>query len=131
MNKLLQFFQPEPAERAESAGGGGATPDPWSRRRAPLRDSDRSLTSATHVWLRTVPSGLHPKRLARMHPRIANLIAATWHDAERTEALFEDLLTDRRGGRRGFPLVVMSELRQLQSLHRNRRRPGTYVIRRR
>ena len=130
MNKLMQFFQPAAVEHAEPAGD-GASPDPWSRRRAPLRDTDRSLTSAAHVWLRTVPSGLHPKRLARMHPRIANLIAAHWHDAERTEALFEDLLNDRRGGRRGFPPVVVAELRQLQSLHRNRRRPGMYVIRRR
>lgn len=130
MNKLTQFFQPDPAARAEAAGG-NAAPDPWSRRRSPLAEADRSLTSAAHIWLRTVPSGLHPKRLARMHPRIANLIAASWHDAEKTEALFQDLLTDRRGGRRGFPPVVIAELRQLQSLHRNRRRPGMYVIRRR
>jgi hypothetical protein len=130
MNKFLQLLQPDSPEPAEPVGD-RTSPDPWSRRRSPLRDSDRSLTSAAHIWLRTVPSGLHPKRLARLHPRIANLIAATWSDAEKTEALFDDLLTDHRGGRRGFPPVVMAELRQLQSLHRNRRRPGMYVIRRR
>jgi hypothetical protein len=130
MNKFLQILQ-GPAAMAPAPAHQEAPGDPWARRRAPQRDADRSLTSATHVWLRTVPSGLHPKRLARMHPRIANLIASTWPDAEKTETLFEDLLTDRRGGRRGFPPVIVAELRQLQSLHRNRRRPGMYVIRRR
>jgi hypothetical protein len=126
----MHSFTPTSSPMPGPAADPPAT-DPWARKRTPLRDSDRSLTSAAHIWLRTVPSGLHPKRLARLHPRIANLIAATWADSEKTEALFEDLLTDRRGGRRGFPPVVIAELRQLQSLHRNRRRPGTYVIRRR
>ena len=106
-------------------------PDPWSPRRKPPREEDKSLTSDTHLWLHRVPSGLHPKRLARLYPRIANRLAEAWHDIAATEALFEDLLNDRRGGRRGFPQPVMLELERLRHLHRNRQRVGWFVVRRR
>ena len=37
----------------------------WARLRAPLTDRDRVLVSTTHVWLRGIPTPLHPKRLCR------------------------------------------------------------------
>jgi hypothetical protein len=103
----------------------------WVERRAPQRDTDRSLTSATHHWLHTVPSGVHPKRLCRMHPRIANRIALAWADVDQTEKLFEELLQDKRGGRRGFPPIILNELRRLRDLHRNRSGVAFYRVRRR
>jgi hypothetical protein len=105
--------------------------DPWSRRRKPPRDDDKSLTSEAHRWLHKVPSGLHPKRLARAYPRIVNRLADAWGDVVDTEELFEDLLQDRRGGRRGFPSVIVTELERLRHLHRNRQRVGLFVVRRR
>lgn len=103
----------------------------WVGRRAPQRDIDRALTSETHNWLHTVPSGVHPKRLCRLHPRIANRIAVTWPDQAETERLFEELLQDKRGGRRGFPPIVLNELRRLRDLHRNRAGVAFYRVRRR
>lgn len=103
----------------------------WVTRRSPQRDADRALTSETHIWLHTVPSGVHPKRLCRLHPRIANRIAATWSDQNETERLFEELLQDKRGGRRGFPPIVLNELRRLRDLHRNRASVAFYRVRRR
>jgi hypothetical protein len=105
--------------------------DPWVRRRRPPHDEDRALTSNTHRWLHRIPSGLHPKRLGRDFPRVANRIAAAWPDVARTEQLFDDLLVDRRGGRRGFPQAVVVELQRLLQLHRNRQRVGLFLIRRR
>lgn len=118
------FRQPAPAPS-------GAPDDPWARRRKPPRDEDKSLTSDAHRWLHRIPSGLHPKRLARQYPRIANRLAAVWGDVIATEALFEDLLTDRRGGRRGFAPPIVGELERLRHLHRNRQRIGLFVVRRR
>jgi hypothetical protein len=37
----------------------------------------------------------------------------------------------RRGGRRGFPAVIVTELERLRHLHRNRQRVGLFVVRRR
>ncbi len=108
-----------------------AAAEQWSGRRTAPRQEDQSLTSDAHRWLHKVPSGLHPKRLARQYPRIANRLAAAWSDVTKTEALFEDLLTDRRGGRRGFAQAIVSELERLRHLHRNRQRVGLFIVRRR
>jgi hypothetical protein len=108
-----------------------AAADPWARRRKPPRDDDKSLTSEAHRWLHRVPSGLHPKRLARAYPRIVNRLADAWGDVIDTEELFEDLLQDRRGSRQGFPQVIRTELERLRHLHRNRQRVGLFVVRRR
>ncbi len=111
---------PEVAEQAK-----------WVGKRAPQRDVDRALTSETHNWLHIIPSGVHPKRLCRLHPRIANRLAQAWPDELATEQLFEELLQDKRGGRRGFPVVVQNELRRLRELHRNRGSVAFYRVRRR
>jgi hypothetical protein len=109
----------------------GPPDDPWTPRRKPPRPDDQSLTSEAHRWLHKIPSGLHPKRLARQYPRIVNQMAAVWADVTRTESLFDDLLTDRRGGRRGFAQPIIVELDRLRHLHRNRQRVGLFVVRRR
>lgn len=103
----------------------------WVEQRSPQRDTDRSLTSEAHNWLHIVPSGVHPKRLCRLHPRIANRLAMTWPDQVETEKLFEELLNDKRGNRRGFPPIVLNELRRLRELHRNRAGVAFYRVRRR
>lgn len=105
--------------------------NPWPPRRTPAREDDKSLTSEAHRWLHKVPSGVHPKRLARTYPRIVNRLADAWDDVIETEALFEDLLRDRRGDRRGFPQPIVVELDRLRHLHRNRQRVGLFVVRRR
>ncbi len=82
-------------------------------RRAP-RACDDALNGTSRAWLRLLPPGRRPLRLCERYPRVANRIAWCWRDAALMDAVFDDLLTDRRGGRHGFPTGVVSELRRLR-----------------
>lgn len=108
---------------APAADAAASAPD-WSRLRAPPSDQDRVLLSHTHLWLRSVPTSLHPKHLCRYHPRIANRFAQLWDDHERIDRLFEELSTDKRGRRKGFSDRVAMELRRLERFHSRRPRHG-------
>jgi hypothetical protein len=55
-----------------------------------------------------------------MYPRLANRLATTWEDPVQTEAIFEELMIDHRGGRLGFASLVASELMRLHRLHEKR-----------
>jgi hypothetical protein len=105
----------------------GTPPDAWAQRRAPPRDADRVLTSPTHLWLRRIPPALHPKRLGRHYPRLANEIADKWADYRAIDQLLASLTTDQRGHRRGFPPVIVRELRILQVVHQWRKYHRTPV----
>jgi hypothetical protein len=45
---------------------------------------------------------------------VANRIAWCWADAALADQVLDDLLTDRRGGREGFPRAIVVELRRLR-----------------
>jgi hypothetical protein len=105
MQPLLGLWSPDLSTRSDS----------WESVRRPLRHNDEALTGTTRVWLRKLPAGRRPHRLCMFYPRVANRIAWLWCDAGLTEALLDDLLTDRRGGRQGFPKAVVLELRRLRS----------------
>jgi len=85
----------------------------WEGVRRPPRHSDESLTGTTRLWLRRLPAGRRPLRLCTLYPRVANRIAWHWRDPAQAREVLDDLLTDRRGGRRGFPRPVVQELRRL------------------
>lgn len=119
--------------------GAAADAVEFTRLRSPARDQDRVLQSPTHVWLRKIPSAIHPKHLCRHYPRIANRLAQSWGDKAKVELIFEDLLHDRRGQRKGFSERVRVEIERLERFHsrklhvnypplmvvRHRRVPGT------
>ncbi len=48
--------------------------------------------------------------LARRFPHVLNQLSAVWGDLPAAAELIDDLLVDRRGGRRGFPADVLAEL---------------------
>jgi hypothetical protein len=54
--------------------------------------------------------------LPKRFPHVFNRIAATWHDPPALLEVLDDLLVDKRGGRRGFPADVLAELLILRSL---------------
>lgn len=64
----------------------------------------------TKAWLESLPLKVRPSALMRQFPRIANLLAAAWGDVVLFEACIDSLLTDKRGGRKGFPGAVITEL---------------------
>ena len=68
------------------------------------------LLPLTEKWFDAFPPERAPCALASQYPRICNLIAVHWNDLRGAPELFEDLLTDRRGGRAGFPPAVRRDL---------------------
>ena len=85
----------------------------WEARRRQTIPSDKALAGTTIDWLLALPSDVRPKALCDRFPRIANKIAMHWGDHARATAALKYLLTDERGGRRGFGLEVEAELRRL------------------
>jgi hypothetical protein len=86
------------------------------RRRQPLDDA----LPVTIRWVAKLPAEVRPVALLRQFPRIANIVARAWHDAAELQAVLDDLLVDRRGGRRGFPLDVTEELLVLRDYYQGR-----------
>ena len=78
------------------------------------RASSRTLT-----WFSALPDDVQPLALLRRYPRIANLIVAVWADRKCFGTYMESLLTDQRGGRRGFPPDVIEDLVSLRRYHAN------------
>ena len=75
------------------------------------------LLMDTQKWLDALPPRVQPHALCEFYPRIANFIAAMWGDTQSVRAYFDELLVDRRGGRKGFPLDVFNNLRTLRDYH--------------
>lgn len=78
---------------------------------------------ATFKWLAKLPRNVQPLALFRQHPRIANLMAGAWNDPKSFRPYLDDLLTDRRGNRKGFPREILRELLALRLYYENLRPP--------
>jgi hypothetical protein len=98
-------------------------PEPvrWAPLRRAPREADHALTGTARQWLRRLPARRRPLRLCEEYPRVANRIAWCWHDAALAEQALDDLLTDRRGGRRGFPPPIVRELLRLRDFNAHQR----------
>jgi hypothetical protein len=68
----------------------------------------------TFKWVAKLPRSVQPLALLRQYPRIANMMAGTWQDPQSCRAYLHDLLTDRRGTRKGFPPEIVQELVRLR-----------------
>ncbi len=104
----------------------------WAAVRRAPRGCDHALTGTTRVWLRRLPARRRPLRLCEAYPRVANRIAWCWRDADLSEQVLDDLLVDRRGGRRGFPAPIVRELQRLREFNAQQRvemRPEAFTER--
>jgi len=81
------------------------------RRARPLDE----LLPATQRWAAALPDAVRPVELLRAYPRIANRLALACNDPKAIREVLNDVLIDRRGGRRGFPTSVLSELLKFRS----------------
>jgi hypothetical protein len=92
--------------------------DPTSRAADPatLRAPQRfeAVQNDTLRWLASLPEQVRPVELTRRYPRIANKIALLWRRVARCEEYLDELVVDRRGGRKGFPLAIAQELTALR-----------------
>lgn len=95
----------------------------WERRRSPPKANDTHLTALTRAWEHKLPDTVRLANLCATYPRIANRIALCWNDPALTAKLFQELMTDRRGLRKGFPAAVRAELVALRQLNQRRVRP--------
>lgn len=86
----------------------------FAAQRRPPRSGDLVLDAAAEHWLRSLSPGRRPYRLATLFPRVTNRLALCAGDDELFQQALDDLLTDRRGGRRGFPAQVVRELKRLR-----------------
>lgn len=118
-----RFLQPESVDAridASAEPGGevadtGSGPGPASlptdgfeaRRKA---EPANVLLPVARTWLASLPDAVRPVALARHYPRLANRFATSWNDKAGVALVFDDLLADRRGTRRGFPPAVEENL---------------------
>ena len=99
-------------ERAKVRQSSKVHVDPSTLRR-PGRPEDRTPMAFTVRWANEFPYGRRPDLLLERYPHVANRLALCWADKALAERLFEDLLVDKRGGRKGFSSTVRAELLHL------------------
>ena len=87
----------------------------WESKRAPA--VAETLRTTTIQWILKLPPHIQPRFLQVRYPRVANRLAALWDDVTACEGFMDDLLTDKRGGRKGFPLNVATEIASLRDYH--------------
>lgn len=95
--------------------------DPKANRR---REPFNQPLPGTLRWVESFPEAIRPNALLERFPRIANALARAWNDREQLRMELDQLLVDRRTGRRGFPPDVYNELLTLRDVAEGRF-PGT------
>ena len=75
------------------------------------------LLRPTMNWASALPPDVRPNALLAKFPRIANLIAALWQDPNSLRRYIDDLLVDKRGNRKGFPVNILGELFALRAFY--------------
>ena len=79
-------------------------PENWDEKSAePLGDETVEL-----------PESVRPKQLSLRYARVANRLCKAWSEPAKFDRLLDDLMIDRRGTRKGFPLQVATELATLR-----------------
>ena len=103
-------------KRNEQVDQASASPDKdrWATQRAREKPEDRTLNLKAQAWFDSLPQGVRPHNLAERYPRICNRIVERWRYPDLMIRFFDNLLTDRRGGRRGFPMTIAVEIAGLK-----------------
>jgi len=119
-------FEYEPLRRVEPTVDRSAAEErarQWADAMRLLRSAgnprDRVLSKLAKEWCERLSPHVQTRALCERYPRIANRIALCWRDPALTLALLDQLLRDRRGGRKGFPAAVQAELVALAAEVRN------------
>jgi hypothetical protein len=68
----------------------------------------------TTRWIAALLLDVRPVETAKAFPRIANALALLWSTPDELTVYLDELLVDRRRGRQGFPLRVLSEFDMLR-----------------
>jgi hypothetical protein len=84
----------------------------WEEKRT--QTPPEPLSDEANAWMAALPEAAQPRQLALRYARLANRLCKVWNEPLRCERLLDDLMMDRRGGRKGFPLNVANELATLR-----------------
>jgi len=87
----------------------------WEEKRS--QSTPEPLNDAANTWMSEMPESVQPRQLALRYARLANRLCNVWTDPQKCERLLDDLMMDRRGGRKGFPLQVANELATLRDYY--------------
>jgi hypothetical protein len=101
-------------ERAARRVDARSMSDPAALRQPP-RPQDQRLSALAQAWASSLADDERPAALLHKYPRIANRLALCWNDPALRDRVLDDLLVDRRGGRRGFPPDVQADLLRLRA----------------
>jgi hypothetical protein len=89
---------------------------------------DEILAPATFRWLAALPPKARPRLLPTQFARIANTLASKWSVRSDCLAYLDDLLIDKRGDRRGFPLALVLELAALKNYFETALHPAPQTV---
>ena len=92
----------------------------YSKRRHQPEKEDLELGVAGQALLASIEQSARPMGLAAAFPRIVNRMARLWKTPREMDRYFEDLLTDTRGHRQGFPLNILMELSTLKDYYQGK-----------
>jgi hypothetical protein len=101
-----------------------AQPD-FSKIRHQSDTSDIQLSVEGQALLASMDEAVRPSQLAAAFPRIINRMAGLWRSPRQMDRYFDDLLTDTRGNRQGFPLGILMELTTLKEHYQTKVFPPT------
>lgn len=116
-NDAIAFERVSIAEARAALHGQDIKPqeDPkWAEQRKPPIPSDVALQAETQDWLVAMPERVRPRHLPHQFPRVANKIFSAWKRPEICIKVFDELMMDSRGTRKGFPLEVAREITNLR-----------------
>ena len=97
----------------------------YSKTRSASSTQDLELSAAAQALLASIDESTRPTELAAAFPRIVNRMASLWKAPRQMDRYFDDLLTDTRGGRQGFPLGILMELTTLKDYYLTKVFPPT------
>lgn len=84
----------------------------WDEKRS--QTPTEPLNDETNAWMAELPESVRPMQLALRYARLANRLCKAWSEPAKFDRLLDDLMIDRRGTRKGFPLQVATELATLR-----------------
>ena len=87
----------------------------WEEKRS--QSGIEPLSDEASAWMAELPESVRPNQLSLRYARLANRLCKAWPDRVKCERLLDDLMMDRRGGRKGFPLQVANELATLRDYY--------------
>jgi hypothetical protein len=87
-------------------------PENWDEKRS--QTLAEPLSDETNAWMAELPEAVRPRQLSLRYARLANRLCKAWSEPAKFDRLLDDLMIDRRGTRKGFPLQVANELASLR-----------------